>query len=58
MDEASASKRLETKRLIAQLKDTIPQLESNLLRSTQNVSVDHVLGYKKEGRYHSFLEEY
>ena len=58
VDEASASKRLETKRLIAQLKDTIPQLESNLLRSTQNVSVDHVLGYKKAGRYHSFLEEY
>ena len=56
--DVSVSKRVETKQLIARLKETIPQLESNLLRSTQNVSVDHVLGYKKAGGYHSFLEEY
>ncbi len=57
-EEATGSKRLETKQLIRRLKETIPQVEGNLLKSTKNVSLDHVLGYKKDGVYHSFLEEY
>ena len=57
-EEATGSKRLETKQLIRRLKETIPQVEGNLLKSTKNVSLDHVLGYKKDGVYHGFLEEY
>ena len=57
-DEPSASKRLETKRLIASLSKTIPQVESNLFRATENVVLNKVLGYKINGERHSFLEDY
>ena len=57
-DEPSASKRLETKRLIASLAKTIPQVESNLVRATENVVLNKVLGYKINGERHSFLEDY
>lgn len=57
-DEPSASKRLETKRLIASLAKTIPQVENNLFRATENVVLNKVLGYKINGERHSFLEDY
>ena len=57
-DQPSASKRLETKRLIASLAKTIPQVESNLFRATENVVLNKVLGYKIKGERHSFLEDY
>ncbi len=57
-DEPSASKRLETKRLIASLAETIPQVESNLFRATENVVLNKVLVYKINGERHSFLEDY
>ena len=30
----------------------------NIFRSMQNVNVDNVLGYKKNGNRHYFLDEY
>ncbi len=59
-DEASptGSRRLLTKRLIAQLKPVIPEIETNIFHATENVSLDQVLGYKKDGVRHSFLDEY
>ena len=54
----SASKRLETRRLIAKLKETNPQVEKNLLRATENVVLNKVLGYKVNGEVHSFLDDY
>lgn len=57
-DEPSASKRLETKLLIASLAKTIPQVENNLFRATENVVLNKVLGYKINGERHSFLEDY
>ena len=56
--EPSVSKRLETKRLIASLAETIPQVENNLFRATENVVLNKVLGYKIHGEKHSFLEDY
>ena len=53
-----SSKRLETKNLIASLKKTNPQVEKNLFRSTENVVLNKVLGYKIHGEKHSFLEDY
>ena len=53
-----SSKRLETKNLIAELKKTNPQVEKNLFRSTENVVLNKVLGYKLHGERHSFLEDY
>ncbi len=52
------SKRLETKKLIARLKKQNPQIDINIFRSMENVNIDTVIGYKKDGKKHSFLEDY
>ncbi len=57
-DGASASKRLETKRLIAELKKNNPAVEANIFKSVENIDLGSVLGYKKDGVRHSFLEDY
>ena len=57
-DGSAASKRMETKRLIAELKKTNPFVESNIFKSVGNVNIDTVLAYKKNGIRHSFLEDY
>lgn len=35
-----------------------PQVEKNLFRSTENVVLNKVLGYKIHGEKHTFLEDY
>ena len=57
-DGGTSSKRLETKKLIAALKADIPAIESNLFKSMENVDLDAVIGYKKNGIRHSFLDDY
>ncbi len=57
-DGTSESKRLDTKRLIAELKKTNPYVESNIFRSVENVNLDTVIEYKKDGIRHNFLDEY
>ena len=57
-DGTSGSKRLETKKLIAELKKTNPYIESNIFRSVENVNLDTVIEYKKDGVRHNFLDEY
>ncbi len=57
-DRASASKRLETKRLIRKLKETNPDVEAHLYNSARCVNLDTVLGYKLHGVEHSFLDDY
>ena len=57
-DGTSSSKRLETKKLIAQLKETNPFVESNIFRSVENVNVDTVIEYKKNGVRYNFLDTY
>ena len=52
------SKRLEIKHLIAKLKKTNPQVDINIFRSMENVNIDTVIEYKKDGQKHSFLEDY
>ena len=55
----TGSKRLEAKRLIAQLKKTTPSVEGNIFRSMENICMNAVLGYKDhEGKRHSFLDTY
>jgi len=53
-----SSKRAEIKRLIRQLKQTHPDVEKCIFRSTQNVRLDTMLGYNYRGEDHSFLEGY
>ncbi len=57
-EDASLSKRQETKRLIAELKKSNPYVESNIFRSVENVNLDTVIEYKKDGVRHHFLDEY
>ena len=57
-DGTTSSKRLETKKLIAALKETNPQIEANIFKSVSNVNLNTVIAYKKDGvRYH-FLDDY
>lgn len=57
-DGTTSSKRLETKKLIAELKKTNPFIESNIFKSVENVNLDTVIEYKKDGVRHNFLDEY
>lgn len=57
-DGTTSSKRLETKKLIAELKKNNPYVESNIFRSVENVNLDTVIEYKHKGVRHHFLDEY
>ena len=57
-DGTTSSKRLETKKLIAELKKENPYIEANIFNSMENVDLDAVIGFKKDGIKHSFLEAY
>ena len=58
-DGTSNSKRMETKQLIARMKQFNPHVESNIFNSVTNVNLSTVIAYKdKQGKRHSFLEEY
>lgn len=43
------SKRFEMKALLKNLEEDIPNVAQNILRSSENVGIDTVLGYKKDG---------
>lgn len=52
------SKREEIKNLIKSLRKTYENIDNNIMRSTQNVNLDTLLGYKKNGKSYNFLEDY
>ena len=52
------SMRAEVKKLIRELAAKNPYIEKNIFRSVENVSLDTVIAYKKNGVKHSFLESY
>ena len=57
-DGTTSSKRLETKKLIAALKKDNPFIENNIFKSVENVNLNTVIAYKKDGVRHHFLDEY
>ena len=58
-EEDNISQRYKTKLLIQELKKTYsPVVEKNLFRAGENVNLDMVLGYKENGKVHSFLADY
>ena len=57
-DGTSASKRLETKKLIAELKKSNPFVEANIFKSVENVNLDTLIAYKQDGVKHYFLDDY
>ena len=52
------SKRKEVKQLIRRLRETNPDLESNIFHAIHAVNLDMFPGYKTRGEKHSFLETY
>ena len=58
LDVESAQRRKYTKELIYSLKKEIPQVEKNIFKAADNVTLDMILGYKENGVYHSFLDDY
>ncbi len=57
-DGTSASKRLETKKWIAKMKEENPFVESNIFKSVENVNLSTIIAYKKDGVKHHFLDTY
>lgn len=57
-NEENRSKRVEIKELIKTLKKTNPLVENHIFRSVENVNLDTIIAYKKNGVKHHFLEGY
>ena len=57
-NEENQSKRMEIKKLIAELKKTNPFVEGNIFKSVENVNLDTVVGYKAKAVRHNFLDTY
>ncbi|MCH5267974.1 MAG: ATPase [Lachnospiraceae bacterium] len=57
-NEETKSKRLEIKQLISRLKEKNPFVEGNIFKSVENVNLDTVVAYKKDGVKHHFLDTY
>jgi tRNA(Ile)-lysidine synthase TilS/MesJ len=57
-DDDTTSKRREMKKLIKKMIEANPNADINVFRSMENVNLDCVLGYTKDGEKHDFLDEY
>lgn len=57
-NEENRSKRVEIKELIRELKKKNPFVEANIFKSVENVNLDTIVAYKKNGERHHFLDEY
>ncbi len=57
-NEDGKSKREEMKKLIKNLKKDYSNIDINIFRSVQNVNLDTIISYRKDGKVHSFLDDY
>ena len=57
-DGTSASKRMEIKQLISELKKVNPFVEGNIFKSVENVNLSTIIAYKQNGQVHHFLDTY
>lgn len=58
VEKENISKRKEIKKLIASLKEVNPNIDNNIFNSINNINLNTVLGYKKDGVKYSFLDDY
>lgn len=56
--ERTANKRYEIKDLIAELKKKYPDIDKFIFKATQNVNMDNILGWQKDGKKYSYLDFY
>lgn len=52
------SKRREMKELLAHMERSNPEAANNIFRSMHNVALDCIVGWRREGKRGSFLDEY
>ena len=57
-EDEIGSKRDEIKQLITELRKKYKNIDVNIMRSTQNVNLNTVISYTKNGESHHFLDEY
>ncbi len=58
-NEINTSRRLTTKNLIQELKKNYnDNVEKNIFSAASNINMNMILGYKKDGIKHSFLDDY
>lgn len=58
VDESGISKRREMKKLIKKLRDERKNIDNNIFTALNNINMNCILGYKKDGEYTSFLDDY
>lgn len=56
--DKTSSQRAETKKLIKELVNYNENVAQNIFMSATNVNMNMILGYKKNGKKHSYLETY
>lgn len=56
--EKIAGKRYEMKALVEEMKKTNPDVDKRILAATQNVNLDCLLGWQRNGEKHSYLDDY
>ena len=54
----TGNKRYEIKELIANLKKEFPNVDKSIFQAANNVNMDSILGWEKNGEKHSYLDEY
>lgn len=54
----TGNKRYEIKDLIEKMKDNFENVDISIFRAAQNVNMDGIIGWEKDGEKHSFLDEY
>lgn len=54
----TGNKRYEIKDLLEELRKDFANVDMNIFRAAENVNMDGILGWQKEGEKHLFLEEY
>jgi tRNA(Ile)-lysidine synthase TilS/MesJ len=55
---SSTSKRAEMKKILKELRKMNPNVDHNIFKSSDNVNIDAILGYRENNKKHSFLDEF
>ena len=58
IDSAGDGKRSEMKRLIKEFRKEHKNIDNNIFTALNNINMNCILGYKKDGKYTSFLDSY
>lgn len=56
--DESTSKRQEMKNLLKKLREVNPNVDYSIFKSSDNVNLDAIIGYRKNNKKYSYLEEY